>query len=120
MNKINSYLSFTSGGSKEGEPSKNNAENDGLTNPEKTKNISFSTLEKVDCSSDSDSSTNVGSESSIDTPWTLQDDKILLEHLQKEYSEETFAVVSSLLKRSMGQVNLTFYLNLKIYFLYIF
>ena len=42
----------------------------------------------------------------IDNPWTKEEDKILLESLQKNYSEETFSIVSNLLKdRSVEQVN---------------
>ncbi|OXU20302.1 hypothetical protein TSAR_000632 [Trichomalopsis sarcophagae] len=92
-------------GSKLGEISTDSHEDDALTSPEKV-NVSFTNVEKLDNSSDSDSSTNLETElSAIDTPWTMQEDKILLENVQKEYSEKTFNLISASLKnRSVHQV----------------
>lgn len=113
-------LSYYTVGSKLGEISTDSHEDDALTSPEKI-NISSISVEKLGNSSDSDSSTNLEPEvSAIDTPWTMQEDKILLENVQKEYSEKTFSLISSSLKnRSVDQVNMDVYSNLKLCLIYI-
>ena len=60
-------------------------------------------LDGVDVSSDSENSTNF--KLIIDNPWTKEEDKILLENVRKDYSEETFSTISLLLRdRSVSQV----------------
>ena len=91
-------------GNKFGEISTDSHEDDTMTSPEKL-NVSSTSVEKMDVSSDSDSSTNLEVETAVDIPWTMQDDKILLENVQKDYSEKTFHTVSLLLKnRTVEQV----------------
>ncbi|KAJ8670119.1 hypothetical protein QAD02_001378 [Eretmocerus hayati] len=99
------YVDIDSYGHKQGEASTDSHDDDTFTSPEKM-NMSSTSVEKLDMSSDSDSSTNedLGA-NSANTPWTMQEDKILIEEVQKEYSEKTFQTVSDLLKsRTVEQV----------------
>lgn len=98
-----------------GELSTDSHEDDNTTSPEKL-NISSTSNEKL-ISSDSDSSTNLEPEvASKITSWTKKEDKILLEHLQKEYSEKSFQIVSSTLKnRSVEQVISVKHLNFQVH-----
>ncbi|KAL7301271.1 hypothetical protein TKK_0006010 [Trichogramma kaykai] len=58
--------------------------------------------DKVDGTSDSDSS--VDDSDLTNNPWTMEDDKILLESIQKDYSQKTFEAVSSTLNKTVEQV----------------
>ncbi|XP_014218388.1 uncharacterized protein LOC106646780 [Copidosoma floridanum] len=81
------------------ETSTDSHEDDNLTSPEKR---SLPGREKTEISSDSDSHTEA--EIDINKSWTLEDDRTLLEQIQKDYSEKTFNLVSLLLKRPVEQV----------------
>jgi hypothetical protein len=92
-----------------------------MTSPEKI-NISSTCVDKLDASTDSDSSTNLETEKSLDLPWTMHDDKILLQNVQKDYSEKTFLAISLLLKnRTVEQVNATsVFSNYILFYIYTF
>lgn len=82
------------------------------SSPEKLYHSSTS-AEKVGASSDSENSLHIeialsgeDSESKVDLPWSKDEDQILLENVQKEYSEKTFVEVSNILKdRSLRNVS---------------
>lgn len=97
---------FLVNSNKFGEISTDSHEDDNTTSPEKL-NASSTSNEKV-ASSDSDSSPNLEPETPpVSMPWTKQEDKILLEHVRKEYSVKSFQTISSTLKnRSVEEVSL--------------
>jgi len=52
-------------------------------------------------------------------PWTRQEDMLLLQHIKKEYSENSFQLISGKLEnRNVDQVSK--YFNFYIYFIYIY
>lgn len=99
-------------GNKLGEISTDSHEDDTSTSPEKVETF-LTSIKKLEVSSDSDNSTIVDTEKPYsDLPWSMQDDKILLEHVQKDYSEKTFQAVSLILKnRTVEQVENNFLLK---------
>ena len=68
--------------------------------------------EKIQVSSDSESSTNCEQEELTDTKsWSRQEDAILLENIKKEYSDKAFINISEMLgNRTVQQVNIILFL----------